>query len=542
MRSHPAWLPLAFLLAAHAASLPAQSREPGQRVRNSPTIQTSGGFGTAVLALRDHDGDGFDDYAVAAPNAADPIGPAGPGAVYLYSGRRGTTFRRFLGDQIGARFGEVMCDPGDVNGDGVPDLVVGARDHDGGGPNAGRVLAFSGATGGVLWTRDGSGASVNLGACLCVVGDLDSDGAADLLAGEPGFGVGFAGRGRVVYLSGRTGVPLGAAEGPIAFGSVGNALASRAPAGAAYTSDALGRVYLVGAPFGGTATLTLAFDRPAGADGVAQMAFVAGPNGMRFLLGRSRVDSNGLVNNGRVQLFEGSIAVLTVEGTYGGAFVGSRVAVGRDVDGDGVEEILFAGSGALLNDPDPVTVMRQDGSIVETVLTATADGASLASIGDVTGDGRGEWLQAIFSGQSFLSEAHLFSRGLDVTAFSTAGGALSAGFAIDIGPGRGGAMYWQLWSLSGPVPGFLHADPAWPLLPLTFDPATTAAFQSANTPFFPGNLGTLDAFGRAASGVALPAGIVALMPGARLTTAVAVFAPGGWPLACASNPHTLVLP
>ena len=272
------------------------------------------------------------------------------------------------------------------------------------------------------------------------------------------------------------------------------------------------------------------------------MALVQGPGGLRLLLGRSRADSGGLTNNGRVQLFDGSLAVLTVEGTTGGAAIGGRVACGRDVDGDGEEDILFSGNGTLLLDPDPVTVMRQNGTVVETVLTPTADAAVLASIGDVTGDGRGEWLQGIFSGLSQMSEMQLFSRGLDITSSSTAGGALTGSFAIDAGLGRAGSIYWQLWSLSGPVPGFLHPDPAWPLLPLTFDPATTAAFQSANTLFFPANVGTLDGLGRAASGLALPATVVALLPGGELTTAVAVFAPGGWPLACATNPHTFVLP
>lgn len=521
------------------ALAPSQSRLPNQRVTNSLAVATAGGFGTLAIALRDHDADGFADYAVTAPNASDPAGSVGPGVVYLYSGRRGTFVRRFVGDQNAARFGEAVADPGDVNGDGVPDLVVGARDHDAGGSNAGRVTMFSGATQAPLWTVDGSGASQNLGAAFGVLADLDADGVRDLAIGEPGWSVGLAGRGRVVVRSASTGALLGTADGPIAFSDVGRAIVSSPDGGITYVSDVVGRVYLLGAPVGGLAPLALVFDRPAGSDGIPAMAFITGPSSTtRFLLGRARVDSAGLINNGRVELIAGTTVIASLDGPANNAAFGVRIATGGDLDGDGEADFVVARSDANLLLPREVTVRRQDFSVIESVLTPAADTAALFVLEDVSGDGRADWGQAIFSGVAALAEAHVFARGLTETSLTRPAGALVASYAIDCGPARAGDGYWQIWSLAGTEPGFLGSDPAWPLVPLVFDPLSEASLVLAGSSVFPTSIGVLDPSGSASAGISLPAPIAAILTGLTLSTCVVALDAGG-DVTAATNPRTI---
>lgn len=543
MQSQPSPFFLALALGCAlglVGSASAQSRAPNQRVSNIPLWQVTGGYGVFAIPLTDHNGDGFADYAVAAPNASVPPGAVGPGVVYLHSGRTGEIFRQYVGEQAGTRFGEAMCDPGDVNNDTIPDLITSAIDFDGGGPNTGRVYAYSGLDGSILWTTDGSVTSGGLGKALATVTDFDNDGAADVIAGLPGYGGSSAGYGRVVLLSGRTGAVLATADGPVGFGSLGTACVSRG--GSIYVSDVQGRVYAVGAPAAGLLPLTLTYDRPPGADGTAQLAIVLAPGGaQRVLIGRPNVDSNGLANNGRVELFQGTTSLLSLDGTYAINQLGVHVANGRDVDGDGEEEILFAAYSGGPFVPDPVTVMRQDGTVVEVVTMSSANRGTLFSIPDTTGDGRGEWLQAIVSGTHAVSECQMFARGLGEPVVTQPGGGLDVDYAFDLSPLRAGAIYWSLFSLSGTDPGVVFS-PAWPRLPLNIDAMTNLFFIQANSAILPGTIGTLDAAGAGTCGVVFPPALAAFTSGWSLSCCVIAFGTGGWPPVAVSNPRRVILP
>lgn len=532
-------LPLSLALTIVAA-LPAQARGPNHRVVNHPLISGSGGFGTLSLALRDHDGDGFEDYAVAAPNASVPAGTVGPGVVYVHSGRNGNVIRSFSGDQIGARFGEGLADPGDINGDFVPDLVVGAMDHDAASNNGGRVYAFSGLDGSVLWTMDGTHGA-NLGEAMTAIGDLSGDGIAELAIGEPGYSVGLLGRGRVVIVNGATGGSMGTGEGQNAYSDMGSAFVA-SPNGAAYVSDVKGRVYVIGAPVAGTVPLALAYDRPAGADGIAEMAPITGPGGAaRLIIGRRYADTNGLVNNGTLELFEGGAALLTIEGTSSVALLGARVAAGRDVDGDGLQEIIYTEYNGSPLQADPVTVMRQDGAVVEVLDIAGISAGTLFSIADTTGDGRGEWGASVFHGGFGMSECQLYATGLEEPTVSLPGGGLDVDYTFDLGSGNAGSIYWAVYSLSGTDPGTVFS-PAWPRFPLNVDAMTNVFWVQANSALFPDMIGTLDAGGGGATSVVFPASLAAFASGWALSNCVVAFGPGGFPPTAVSNPRTVVLP
>jgi hypothetical protein len=135
-----------------------------------------GRFGSSVRSLEgDVDFDGVDDFIVGAP---------GIDSAYVYSSMQNVVLFTNQG-QSGSGFGTDVCRAGDLDNDGYVDYLVGSPDYvDSGGTKTGRVTAFSGRTGNKLWSVDGA-ADSKFGKSLAVPGDLDGDGQADILVGAP---------------------------------------------------------------------------------------------------------------------------------------------------------------------------------------------------------------------------------------------------------------------------------------------------------------------------------------------------------------------
>jgi hypothetical protein len=81
-------------------------------------------MGSAVTAAGDIDDDGVPDFAIGAPQNEN----VGAGYVSLISGRTLKTLEVLTGNELGDRFGASIAGGGNVNGDGLPELVVGAPD------------------------------------------------------------------------------------------------------------------------------------------------------------------------------------------------------------------------------------------------------------------------------------------------------------------------------------------------------------------------------------------------------------------------------
>ncbi|MBI5434717.1 MAG: FG-GAP repeat protein [Planctomycetes bacterium] len=139
------------------------------------------GFGSALAALGDIDGDGAPDFAAASIEQW----------VALLSGRDGSCLRLVPAHPQDDRgwytsFGTALAPAGDVDRDGVTDVVVAAANwsyrmqpH---GLVGGRVFVYSGRTGVLLVDlRDRDGLS-NLGSSIVPLGDTDGDGVFELLA------------------------------------------------------------------------------------------------------------------------------------------------------------------------------------------------------------------------------------------------------------------------------------------------------------------------------------------------------------------------
>ncbi len=97
-------------------------------------------FGFVVSGTGDLDDDGYDDFGVWAPNYS--VGGPNKGKLYLYSGFDGSLIRTFTGETDEDYFG-YPSPGGDINNDGVSDLIFGATGVDIGGADAGAVYVYT---------------------------------------------------------------------------------------------------------------------------------------------------------------------------------------------------------------------------------------------------------------------------------------------------------------------------------------------------------------------------------------------------------------
>ena len=157
-------------------------------------------LGRGLTAVGDLDGDGRAELAVGAPGYNDSFMGAfwhheGVGAVYVFfeTGNQDVDDADcvILGEEDGADFGASMADAGDIDGDGLGDLMIGAP---GAEDEAGAAWLFTGAmlVENLAPTEDDAeasfyGADRREWAGTAMLGgiDLDHDGGEDLLIGSP---------------------------------------------------------------------------------------------------------------------------------------------------------------------------------------------------------------------------------------------------------------------------------------------------------------------------------------------------------------------
>jgi len=205
------------------------------------------GFGFAVALAGDVDGDGDAEILVGAPFA---------GKAHLYAGSSGalsgtTPAWTAAGAAAGDCFGWALAGAGDVNGDSLADVVIGAPALFADGEGVGAAFVFLGHAGGLDrepgWVATGDQEGMEFGRAVGAAGDVDGDGHTDVLVGAPGYDGNDVDEGRAFLFRGG---PGGLAERPAwsADGGQRGAAFGSAVAGAGDVDHDGFSDYLVGAP------------------------------------------------------------------------------------------------------------------------------------------------------------------------------------------------------------------------------------------------------------------------------------------------------
>lgn len=302
------------------------------------------------------------------------------------------------GGQVNDEFGASVSNIGDVNGDGRPDVLVGAPYDDSNGTSSGRVWVLSGLDGSVIRFVDGTSNEAH-GSSVDVIGDIDSDGVDDFVAGAAAAN---GQTGKVIAWSGATGALIHSINGTVAGGWLGTSVGAVGDVNGDNIPD-----FAAGAPGAwNEATLPGTAYVFSGADGTVIHSWTGQGPGHRFgFAGRTvgDVDMDGVPDigvgaikatfagwrSGRAYVYSGATGNLIHFWDGDNAFdeLGHDISEAGDLDGDGRDDVLVAADNRT-----GASYVRVRSGLDGTVLRQfngfnTDFGHSCDFAGDVDGDG-----------------------------------------------------------------------------------------------------------------------------------------------------------
>lgn len=389
--------------------------------------QNDGSLGNSVSSAGDVNNDGYSDVIIGQGHWT--AGQQEEGRFFVHHGSAAgisaTPNFTYESGQTYMFMGVSVSFAGDVNGDGYGDVIVGGPSYFDGSNTVGAAFVFYGSGVGVTATgmdlQAGTLNGTSFGSSVGCAGDVNGDGYADVIVGEPG---GFTTLPGAAYVflgtaSGLSGTPVWTGGGVQAIAGYGSSVAGAGDVNGDGYSDVLvgaplkessisqldeGHVtFYQGSPNGLSSSGTLDQTQSSAFFGTSVSAAgdVNGDGYSDVIVGAPQYDG-GQTNEGRAYVYYGGTGGLPVtaswiiENNIALSLLGTSVSTAGDVNGNGYSDVIIGAPGAANGEAGEGLAYVYFGSaaglgttpwIAERNLPNAALGSSVASAGDVNGDG-----------------------------------------------------------------------------------------------------------------------------------------------------------